>query len=47
LAEIDEKADNNPQGLDREKRVIAILEKLRAANAAAEKTEERDAAKGR
>jgi tetratricopeptide (TPR) repeat protein len=46
LAEIYEKAGNNEKGLDREKRVIAIIEKMTADNAKKEAEEEKNAGKG-
>jgi tetratricopeptide (TPR) repeat protein len=46
LAEIYEKAGNNEKGLDREKTVIGIIEKLDADNKKQEADEERNAGKG-
>ena len=45
LKEIDEKAGNNEAGLEREKRVIAMIEKLNADAAKQEQDEEKNAGK--
>jgi tetratricopeptide (TPR) repeat protein len=46
LAEIYEKAGNNEKGLEREKRVIDDINKLKAAKAARDSDEEKNAGKG-
>ena len=46
LQEIEEKAGNNEKGLDREKRVIAMIEKIEADNKKKAADEEKNAGKG-